>query len=209
MKAGVCACVCAFALAACAILEKPVPVPEAEPEAAPETVVQMEPTEPIEPARRPTEPLSYPSKPSEPVPRASNELESLVLEFQRLRRLPASEIAREQEAARQMFNQSRSDTARLRWAMTLALPGAGSNEQGALELLDPLVKNPGSPLQGLAFLIASYAQEQRRLASQVHGLQQNVQTLQHNVQGLQQKLDALKTLERSLTGRGEPAPRKR
>jgi prefoldin subunit 5 len=41
------------------------------------------------------------------------------------------------------------------------------------------------------------------------GLQQNVQALQQNVQGLQQKLEALRTLERSLSERAEPVPRKR
>ena len=40
-------------------------------------------------------------------------------------------------------------------------------------------------------------------AAQVAGLQQHLQGLQQNVQGLQQKLDAIKSLERSLSGRGE------
>jgi hypothetical protein len=89
--------------------------------------------------------------------------------------------------------------------MTLAVPGVPGGETAALELLEPLVKNPTLSLHGLAFLLAAYIQEQRRLASQLQGLQQNVQGLQQNVQGLQQKLDALRTLERSLTERESPA----
>jgi hypothetical protein len=91
----------------------------------------------------------------------------------------------------------------------MTVPGiAGNDEVRALDLLDPLVKNPTAPLHGLAFLMAAYVQEQRRLASQVHGLQQNAQGLQQNVQALQQKLDALRTLERSLSER-EAAGRRR
>jgi hypothetical protein len=138
-----------------------------------------------------------------------NEVEILLTEFERLRRLSAAEIAREQEAARQAFNQTRSDNARVRLAMTMTVPGiAGNDEVRALDLLDPLVKNPTATLHGLAFLMAAYIQEQRRLASQVHGLQQSAQGLQQNVQALQQKLDALRTLERSLSER-EAAGRRR
>ena len=93
--------------------------------------------------------------------------------------------------------------------MALATPGsAASDDARALELLDPLAKTPGASLHALAFLMSAYIQEQRRLTAQVNGLQQNVQGLQQNVHGLQQKLDAIKSLERNLSGRGE-APRRR
>jgi hypothetical protein len=119
--------------------------------------------------------------------------------------VPPAEIAREQEAARQSFNQNRNDAARMRLAMALAVPGVPGSEAAALEVLEPLVKNPTLSLHGLAFLLAAYIQEQRRLTSQLQGLQQNVQGLQQNVHALQQKLDALRTLERSLTEREPPA----
>lgn len=141
----------------------------------------------------------------------------LLADYERLRRLPPAEVAREQEAARQSFHQARSDAARIRLAMTVSLPGSPPAEElRALELLDPLVKNASAPLHGLAFLFSTFIQEQRRLASLVQGLQQNLQglqqnnqALQQNVHGLQQKLDALRTLERSLSERGEPAQRRR
>ena len=175
----------ALALAGCVAVEKPAPLPS-EPlrEAAP-------------PGARP------PARPHTADPGRPTEVESLIAEFQRLRRLPANDLAREQDSARQAFGQSRSDAARLRFAMTLTLPGSSANEESrALELLDPLVRNPGAALYGLALLMASYIQEQRRLGGQV-------QTLQQNVHGLQQKLDALKSLERSLSERGEGAARRR
>ena len=167
-------------LAGCTSVEPPSPPPlqvEPVPEAAPP------------PARRP------------PAARAGD-VESLLAEFPRLRRLNAAELMREQEAARQAFSQSRSDAARVRLALTLALPGSVSNEEvRALEILDPVVRNPGSALNGLAMLLAGYIQEQRRLGGQLQGLQQNVQ-------GLQQKLEALRSLERSLSERGEGARKK-
>ena len=143
-------------------------------------------------------------------PPAPSAVELLVNDFARLRRLPATELGREQETARQVFQQNRSDESRIRLAMALGLPGsAASDDARALELLESVVKNTTSPLQAVAVLLASYIQEQRRLITQVQGLQQNVQGLQQHAQGLQQnlqalqqKLDALRTLERSLTERG-------
>lgn len=152
-------------------------------------------------------PPPLPPKPPSPPPEVARlkEIEALLTEFERLRRVPPPEIAREQEAARNVFNQNRSDVARMKLAMALAVPGVPGSETAALELLEPLVKNPTLSLHGLAFLLAAYIQEQRRLAAQMQGLQQNVQGLQQNVQALQQKLDALRTLERSLTERESPA----
>ena len=193
-----------LALSACATTTEEGEAPEASAEAAkPAKPPRADP--PAKVAVAP--PVLEPDPPEEPpplrllVPRVS-EVELLLTEFERLRRLSAAEIAREQDAARQAFNQTRSDNARVRLAMTMAVPGiAGNDEIRALDLLDPLVKNPTAPLHGLAFLMAAYIQEQRRLATQVHGLQQNAQGLQQNVQALQQKLDALRTLERSLSER--------
>lgn len=147
----------------------------------------------------------------------ASEVDVLLADYERLRRLTPAEIAREQELARQAFIQLKSDGARVRWAMLSSLPGAAATEElRALELLDPLVKSTGSPLHGLAFLLSTSIQEQRRLTALAQGLQQNVlglqqnnQSLQQNLLSLQQKLDALRTLERSLTERGESAPRRR
>jgi len=167
----------------------------------------------VVPPAAPSAPLPVPAPapvvvpPPQPVVKP-NETEMLVQEFARLKRLAPVELAREQEGARSAYNQTRSDPARVRYAMALSIPGAsGSDDARALEVLDPIAKTPGATLYGLAMMIASYVQEQRRLATQLVGLQQNVNTLQQNVQALQQKLDALKTLEKSLTGRD--APRRR
>lgn len=190
----------------CASVEETAVQPE--PEAAPPpkvAVVRPAPPREVTPPPGP-EPVSPPVAPQ---PSRASQVETLIAEYARLRRLPGAELLREQEDARREFNQTRSDSARVRLAMTLGVPGSGANDEArALELLDPLVKTPGASLHALAFLLSSYLQDQRRLTAQVNGLQQNVQGLQQNVQGLQQKLDAIKSLERSLSGRGEAARRK-
>ena len=189
-------------LAGCATVTEPPPAPEPDPAAMVEPVEPPPPVVKVVPVPRPPTVMQPP-----PVAKPS-EVDVLLTDFERLRRLSAAELAREQEAARVAFVQSRSDAARVRLAMTLAVPGhAGSEDVKALELLDPLVRNPGAGLHGLAFLLAAYIQEQRRLAGQLHGLQQNVQGLQQNVQALQQKLDALRSLERTLTEREPPRRR--
>jgi hypothetical protein len=209
MKARLAAGAAALALAACAS------APEAEPEVDAPVVAVAPPTVQRKPAVAAPAPVAKPDRVIPTEPRA-NEVDALLAEFERLRRLPAAEIPREQEAARQTFAQSRSDAARVRLAMASAVPGSLGEESRALELLDPLVKNPPAPLHGLAFLLTAFIQEQRRLAGLAQGLQQNTQALeknnqalQQNVHGLQQKLDALRTLERSLSERGESVPRRR
>jgi hypothetical protein len=212
LNARAAALAAALAVSACAS------APKAESEAAhDDTVIAVAPPAVKSPAPVGSPPtIARPAPPAAVDPRA-NDVDALLAEFERLRRLPASELAREQEASRHAFNQSRSDASRIRFAMAMTVPGSAPGEETrALELLDPIVKNTAAPLHGLAFLLSAYIHEQRRIVAMAQGLQQNVQglqqsnqTLQQNVHALQQKLDALRTLERSLSERGEPAPRRR
>lgn len=198
-------CALVLVTAGCASVEEATVQPEVE--APPPKVAVVRPAPPAEVTRPPArEPVSPPVAPQ---PSRASQVETLIAEYVRLRRAPVAELAREQEDARREFNQTRSDSARIRLAMALSVPGSGATDEArALELLDPLAKTPGASLHALAFLLSAHIQDQRRLAAQVNGLQQNVQGLQQNVQGLQQKLDAIKSLERSLSGRGEAARRR-
>jgi hypothetical protein len=114
--------------------------------------------------------------------------------YARARQLAGPELAREQEAARRALARTKSDANRMRYALLLTLAPAGE-EARALELLEPVTRNGESALRGLALLMTALLQEQRRLDA--------------NAQGLQQKLDALLTLERSMTGREGGAARKK
>ena len=125
--------------------------------------------------------------------RPASDVESLLAYFQFIRKLPAAEFGKEHEAARQAFQSSRTDFERVRLAMLLALPGTPvADEPRALELLDPVAKNPAGKFSGLASLLAANLQERKRLDA--------------NSQGLQQKLDALMLLERNMIERKRRGP---
>lgn len=116
------------------------------------------------------------------------EVGRVLAHYAKLRQMPAPELAREQEAARRAPARPRTDAARVRSALLLTLPGAAAgDDQRALELLEPVTRSSDSGLRGLALLLTSLLQEQRRLDASAHGLQQ--------------KLDALMNLERNMTGR--------
>ena len=121
-------------------------------------------------------------------PQPASDAESLLIYYQHLRKLPGAELGREHETARLAYTRARTDFNRVRFAMVLSQPNAAFADDGrALELLDPVAKNPGARLQGLAQLLSSNLQEQKKLNA--------------SVQGLQLKLDALKSLERNLIER--------
>lgn len=121
-------------------------------------------------------------------PRAESESDRLLAYFEHVRKLQAAELGKEHEAARQAFLSARSDFNRVRLAMLLSLPGTPVNDDPrALELLDPVTKNPGGELHRLAVLLAANLLERKRLEA--------------NAQGLQQKLDALRSLERNMIER--------
>lgn len=125
-----------------------------------------------------------------------NELSKALAYYAQVRKLSGPDLAREQESARRALAKSRTDGNRVRYALVLVMPGASAQDEGrALELLEPASRNGESALHGLAMLMTAFLQEQRRLDA--------------NAQGLQQKLDALLTLERSMTGRESGAVRKR
>lgn len=128
--------------------------------------------------------------------RPASDAESLLQYFQHLKKLGGAELAREHDSTRQAFGRTRSEFNRVQLAMVLSMPNSAvSDESRALDLLDPVARNPRSALQGLAFLLYAYIQEHKRLDG--------------NVQALQQKLEAIKSLERSLIEREQGTARKK
>lgn len=121
-------------------------------------------------------------------PQPTSDSESLLLYYQHLRKLPGTELGREHETVRQAYTRSRTDFNRVRYAMVLSLPNtAFADDNRAQELFDAVAKNPAARLQGLAQMLSSNLQEQRKLTA--------------SLQGMQQKLDALKSLERNMIER--------
>jgi len=135
--------------------------------------------------------------------RPLDDLDSLLRYFQQIKKLSSPDLVKAHEEARRSYTAKPSEYNRMRLAMLLSLPNTSfRNEAHALELLDPTIRNHTEGLYGLAFLLTSYIQERRKLDGNIQSLQQNVQDLQH-------KLDALKSLERSMSQREQGGAKKR
>ena len=125
-------------------------------------------------------------------PRRAADAESLLMYYEYVRKLPAAERGKDNETARQLYTKSRSDFNRVRYAISLSVPGTSFNDDArALDALEPLLRNQDAVLHNLAYMVSAQIQEQRR------------------GQGLQQKLDALKSLEKSLIERDPGGASKR
>jgi hypothetical protein len=132
--------------------------------------------------------VAVPAVVQAPPSRPPSDTENLISYFIHLRKLHGAELAREHDAARQAYGRARSEYNGMRLAMVVAVPNTPfADDPRALDLLDPIARNPESRLAGLASLLVAQIQERRRVDA--------------NAQALQQKLDALKSLERSLLHR--------
>ena len=178
----------AAALAGCAQLEP------ASPAVAVAPMLPPPPLAPVEPPAAARPELVTPPPPLEPPAAAKGALtpnddaERLLFFFERLKRMPGTELAKEHETVRLAYGRAATDFNRISYAMTLALPGTAFNDDGrALELLNPLLKKSENSVRPLVVLLTTFVQERRRLGG--------------DLAALQQKLDALKSLERNLIER--------
>jgi len=178
------ACLTGVLLAGCATTPPPEP-PSAPPPAPPEIAA--------------TRPYPPPVEPAPPVPitvEPSGTAVALAY-FNRARQRPARELRSEYETVRKAFAASRSEHDRMRLALLLSLPHAGfGDDNQALELLEPLVRDEGSEYHALAQLMTSLLVEQRR-------------AVRHAAE-LQQKLDRIRALEQEMQQRAAtPESKKR
>jgi hypothetical protein len=134
----------------------------------------------------------------------------LLVYHQRIRAMSAEELGVEQAAATQALAKQKSDSARLRLAMLLSLPGSAFRDDGrAVALAEEVAnrKNPdSSSLRPLASLIAANASEQRRQEDRNQKLAQRLQEEEKRAETLQQKLDGLKAIEKNLLNREPTKP---
>jgi len=186
-------------LAACAAAPAP---PAVEPAPAPAAIptAQPEPTrEPVQVAPAPVAPVIIvqhaPPPTAAPAPPPVNEDEqqtiALLADLQRYASETAEELRRDLAAANQAVNRARTDVNRVRLAVLLTLPGAGSPDDArAMALLEAVVgKSPGSsPVRQLAAVI--YAQ----IIERVRGVSEE----KKRSAAAQEKLDQLRAVERSL-----------
>jgi hypothetical protein len=134
----------------------------------------------------------------------------LLMYHQRLRGMSSEELGAEYTTASQAFSKQKSDSARLRLAMLLDLPGTTFHDDARAQALAEEVakgKNPeGSALRPLAALIAANVAEQRRQDERNQKLAQRLQEEEKRAEALQQKLDGLKAIEKNLLNREPTKP---
>ena len=126
-----------------------------------------------------------------PLSEEDRQVLGLLADLQRYSNAPSEELRRELAAAASALNRTRSDANRIRLAVLLTLPGAGSPDDGrALTLLDSVAAKPGggSSLKQLAIVLyAQVAERQRGIAEE-----------RRKSTAAQEKLDQLRAVERSL-----------
>ena len=143
--------------------------------------------------------------PSHAAPSEADAVTPLLAYADRLRGLPAPEVA--QEITRLGNAVSAGD--QLRLALSLSQTRQLPDLVRAQELLQRALANNSEearPLHALARLLAARFSEQRRAEEQLDRQNQQLRELQRRLEQTQDKLDALKEIERSLSSRPAAAP---
>ena len=125
-----------------------------------------------------------------------------------LRRMSATELQREHEAVKQNAARTRSDQSRMQLALIYALPGTALRDPVAAQpILDSLAREGTSPaVRNFAPLLTSFLGEVRRLDESAQVLSARLKEEQKVSAELQQKLEALKSIERSISDRDRAKP---
>lgn len=174
----------------------------------------------VPPAQKPAQQLPRPEAPKPEMTRPElpnvdqgvNDAEALVQYAAYLRRLSAADLNREHESMKQHVARAKTDLNRAQLALIYILPGLSLHDDAkALTILDPLVKEATSPaVRNFAMLMSSMVGDNKRLDENVQNLNSKLKEEQKQSAELQQKLDALKSIEKSLSerDRGKAAPKK-
>jgi hypothetical protein len=132
---------------------------------------------------------------------------SFMAYYDRVRQMPAAELSREFARLDPPANPQQV----LEMALALGQTHNPGDTVRALALLDPLLKSAdplAAPWQPWARLLAARYGEQRRLEDHVERQNQQLRDAQRRQDQLSQQLEALKTIERSMTTRpAAPASR--
>jgi hypothetical protein len=155
----------------------------------PMRVIPVE-AEPIAPATQPA--LAY-------VPRGFGPLDAMLLYADRLRPLPASELAAELS---RLGDPGDSPTVQMHVALVLAQTRASADLQRALGLLQRVVANTSPealPLQPLARTLAARYLDQRRIEDDRDRQVQQLRESQKRIEQLNERIEALRAIERSFS----------
>lgn len=155
-------------------------------------------------------------------PAPPSEAEQLLAFAVKFRKLEAREAATDRDSLRAIAARERSDFARVKLAIALAVavPLTAAEDGELLATMEPMVGGAtaaDAELRGLATILYSAAAERRKLRDQVRELQAKAgqarredtreaetRALRAKVEELEAKLLALKSIDRSVNRRTEP-----
>ena len=139
-------------------------------------------------------------KPEPVIITSTSDVDELLQYTTYLKKLSATDLNRELETTRQ---KPKSDSSRLELAIIYSLPGLLTHDDAkALAILDPLIKESSSTsIKNLASMMITFIMENKRLEENTQVLTNKLKDEQKQSAELQQKLEALKSIEKSLSER--------
>jgi hypothetical protein len=161
-------------------------------------------------------------------PATPSETDQLLAYAARIRKLSVAELGNEREQARSAFQRDKTDVSRVKYALLLAAaPASSSTDDDLASALDPILTATASntatdstELRTLAQVLHGMVSERRRLREQLRESQARLnlskrdevregeaRALRAKVDELEKRLDALKSIDRSVSRRTE-APTK-
>ena len=142
-----------------------------------------------------------------------SDADRVLLFYERLRSMKASELTRELEATREAFESDKSDVNRLELAILLSSPGTSFRDDStAIALLNPVAKEKSAgtaTLRSLAILLQTELVELRRAEEAAQGQATKLKDEQRRAEALQQKLDAILDMEMKMIEREQNTPKKK
>ncbi|MDP1679925.1 MAG: dihydrolipoamide acyltransferase [Candidatus Nitrotoga sp.] len=145
--------------------------------------------------------------PPQPLAITPSQLEVLMQYYEYIRKMPATELVKEHDKAKQNLILAKSDTTRAELALLLILPNTSFRDTGAaLNLLNDFPKDTKLPTSMRSFkhLLSALLAEQQRINSSVNELSQKLKEEQKHSEVLKNQIDDIKNMERNLILRDKP-----
>ena len=145
--------------------------------------------------------------PPQPLAITPSQLEVLMQYYDYIRKMPATELVKEHDKAKQNLILARSDTARAELALLLVLPNTSFRDTGAaLSLLNEWPKDAklSTSMRSFKHLLSALLAEQQRINSSVNELSQKLKEEQKHSEVLKNQIDDIKSMEKNLILRDKP-----
>jgi hypothetical protein len=157
-----------------------------------------------EPPKPPPKPEPWRSE----LPASASDVDALIHYTASVRRLVAAELTREHDSVKQAVAKNQSDVNRLRLAIIYSLPGTPLHDDAkCLAILDAVIKEASAtPVRNFASFLQTMVTDNKRLDDNGQTLAQKLKEEQKQNEQLQQKLEALKSIEKSLSDRDRQQP---